>query len=169
PVVWALQYGGGAAPQWGGRYLLVSGLVLAALGAAALPALPRATAVALVVLAVSVTAFGLWWLSVRSHGVARAGAALAALPEPVVVSTVGHLARELGASYGERRWLTATRPGDLAAAAEVVAAAGLDRFALVAGEGPPPPAVGRFELAGTQSLALFEGVDLVVASYRARW
>ncbi len=38
PVVWVFQFTGGANPQWGGRYLLVTGTLLAVGAAVALPA-----------------------------------------------------------------------------------------------------------------------------------
>src|SRR5262249_23044829 len=39
PLVWAYQFTGGAVPQWAGRYILPSGLLLLAVGASALPVL----------------------------------------------------------------------------------------------------------------------------------
>ena len=69
PVAWAVQYQGGADPQWGGRYLLLSGTLLAVAGCIALRRSPRAF-VAVFVLAAMTTAAGVGWLAVRSHTVA---------------------------------------------------------------------------------------------------
>ena len=66
PVVWYAQYQGGADPQWGGRYILLSGALLAVAGVVVLRRAPRAF-VAVVVLAALTTAMGIGWLSVRSH------------------------------------------------------------------------------------------------------
>ncbi|MGQ0520686.1 MAG: hypothetical protein ACT4PX_06015, partial [Actinomycetota bacterium] len=97
PIVWATQFQGGAAPQWAGRYLLASGLAFGVAGVVALPRLRRWAAVSLVAAAAVVTGFGLMWTSIRTHDIGRASAALAARPEPVLVSRVGHLPREGGA------------------------------------------------------------------------
>ena len=51
PLVWAFQYTGGAAPQWGGRYLLVSGLLLGVVGIVSLGRIDMVRARGLVVLA----------------------------------------------------------------------------------------------------------------------
>ena len=66
PVVWAFQYSGGAGPQWGGRYELVSGALLVVVGVVALAGRRRALA-AVLGLSLFVTAFGVTWLSVRSQ------------------------------------------------------------------------------------------------------
>ena len=39
PIVWVFQYAGGASPQWGGRYVLLSGFLLATCGVVVLPML----------------------------------------------------------------------------------------------------------------------------------
>ncbi|MER3452384.1 MAG: hypothetical protein C4344_01410, partial [Acidimicrobiia bacterium] len=41
PLVWMFQFRGGAAPQWGGRYVLVSSLFLGVAGVVALARVPR--------------------------------------------------------------------------------------------------------------------------------
>jgi hypothetical protein len=76
PVVWVFQYTGGAGPQWGGRYVLVTSTLLVVGAAVVLPSMPKAGRVALVAIAVVATAGGLAWLSQRSHTVADAVAAL---------------------------------------------------------------------------------------------
>jgi hypothetical protein len=78
-----------------------------------------------------VTAFGGAWLVVRSHDVSRTMRALDARPEPLIISSVPHLAREGGAFYGEKRWLTAPGPRGRALAAGIAEHAGITRFVLV--------------------------------------
>jgi len=63
PVVWVFQYSGGANPQWGGRYLLVTGTLLAVGAAVVMAATPGRGRIAIVALAGLVTLGGLAWLS----------------------------------------------------------------------------------------------------------
>ncbi|HET7719804.1 MAG TPA: hypothetical protein VFK43_07555, partial [Acidimicrobiales bacterium] len=139
PLVWAFQFTGGAGPQWGGRYILPSGLLLLVVGVTCLPLIAGWARTTIIVLAAGVTCFGLAWLSVRSHGVANAAEALARRPEPVLVSRNAHLVREGGWYAGEKRWLTAQGAADLAEALRVLDEAGVPSFDLVAYVDDPPP------------------------------
>ncbi len=165
PVVLATQLRGGAGPQWAGRYLLVSGLLLAVLGWTALERRPRPVAAAFAALAVATTVFGLAWTSVRTHDVARTIAALEGRSEPVIVSSVTHLAREGGATYGDKRWLTLSSTAGPSAATAVLAQAGIEQFVAVAEVGDRPLRFQGFTAAGPADLRLFEGVGLRVT----RW
>ncbi|HUP85608.1 MAG TPA: hypothetical protein VM143_08070 [Acidimicrobiales bacterium] len=168
PIVLATQLRGGAAPQWAGRYLLVSGFLLAVVGVAALESRPPTLRAAVVVLAAAVTAFGLLWTSVRTHDVARTVAALERRPEPVLVSGVYHLAREGGATYGRKRWLTlADHRAAPARAAAVLGDEGIDSFASVEQTPTPEPAYPGFHPTAHTTLRLFDGVDLRVTSWRS--
>ncbi len=79
-----------------------------------------------------------------------------------MVWTNAHLGREAGAFYGRRRWLSAYRPGDLAAAAAITTRAEADRMAVVWVEGseePAPPGwarVGADRRVGILGSALYE-------------
>ena len=106
PLVWAFQYSGGAGPQWGGRYELVSGALLVVAGVVALAGRRRALT-AVLGLSLFVTAFGVTWLSVRSHGVAAAFETILARDDEAVISAETHLFREGGAFYRPgAHWLT---------------------------------------------------------------
>jgi hypothetical protein len=171
PVVWATDFLGGAGPQWGGRYILLSGFLLGVVGIAALGATARWAAIVVAGLAVVVTAFGMVWMLVRTHQMAHAQAALARRPEAVLVSEVPHLAREGGAFAGlveDRRWLTLSDPKFLPSALDVVRNAGLRTFALVQlrGQELPGPLSGWTRI-GSQRLTLFDSGDLVVTTYDA--
>jgi hypothetical protein len=133
----------------------------------ALPDLLRWSRVVLVAFALAVTGLGLAWLSIRSHDIARAEVALDRRPEPVLVSRVGHLAREGGWFYGRHRWLTALTDADQQRAAEVVTKAGYDSFGLVALDVKDyrPPAIAGFASAASDRLRLFSGIDLRVTTY----
>lgn len=131
PLVFAFQFTGGAAPQWAGRYLLLSGLLVAVVGIAAADRMARPVRIGFVALSVLVTAFGVAWLAVRSHDVADAATRLQARPEAVLVSPNGFVPREFGASYPERDWLAAGDADDLRLAFEVAARSGASEVALV--------------------------------------
>ena len=167
PLVWATQFQGGAAAQWGGRYLLVSGLLFGVVGAVALARLRPWARTAAVGLAVVVTTFGLIWTSTRTHDIADAGAALVHRPEPVLVSRIGHLAREDGAFYRDHRWLTAPSDADQAFAVGVLERAGITRFGLVDleinGEHAAPPG---WRKVGQDSVRYLSGFNLSVTTFQ---
>jgi hypothetical protein len=167
PVVWALQYTGGAGPQWGGRYILPSGLLLTVVGVSCLPLLAKWARTAIVGLAVVVTCFGLVWLSARSHDVGRTAEALARRPEPVLVSRVGHLLREAGWYADERRWLTAPGRADVEQAAQVAADSGATSFALVDRFGTDPPVLPGWTAVGTDRLRFISDVYLGITTYES--
>jgi hypothetical protein len=162
PVVWATQLTGGAAPQWGGRYVLLAGLVLAVVGVVVLEDHRRLTT-ALVAGALVVTAHGAAWHVVRTHAVGEAFAVIAARPEPAVVFTEPFLPREAGAAAVGERWLAVGDAATLARAAEVVAAAGFDELLLVTMAGDArawaPPAGWRASGAA-DTVQLLPGVRL---------
>jgi len=166
PLVLATQYQGGAPPQWGGRYLLASGFVLAVLGIAALPARSRPVAAVAIALCVAVSGFGVAWLSVRSHDIDRTFAALNARPEEVVVSGVYYLGREGGATYGDKRWLTMTPAAGPDRVAEVLDRAGLTTFVEVEVGGVARRRFPGFTATDSEILRLFDGVDLQLTSWR---
>lgn len=169
PVVWAFQWTGGAGPQWGGRYVLTTTFVLVVVAVVALPSLKTPVPQVLVGLSIAVTVFGLAWMSVRTHDVARTMTTLDARPEPVLIADggIGHLPREGGAFYGEHRWLTTPDPNDRIAAAGVVRDAGFASFALVDLEpGDVPARIGAFTAGPPSKVTLFDGVTLTVTPYR---
>jgi hypothetical protein len=168
PVVWMTQYQGGAIPQWGGRYLLASGLVLAVVGVAALARVQPFLRVTLVALSLGVTVFGLAWMVERTHAFADAVADVERVPTAtVIVSELAHLAREGGGTYGGHRWLTASRPGDLRRASLVARAAGAQRVDVVSLEDRPSfIGLTGYRLVATRRVPILE-FHLTVRSYRA--
>lgn len=147
PVVWLFQFAGGAAPQWGGRYVLTSGLLLASVGIATAGQLAPGLRRYFVAAAVVVTAFGFAWQVERSHGVAAAAADVADRDDPVLISDVQFWLRELAVAYPGSRWLTVPRDGRLEDTVAVAEAAGHDRFALLQlDEGSPPDVDGYDEV-----------------------
>jgi hypothetical protein len=153
PIVWLFQYTGGANPQWGGRYELVSGALLATVAVAAMRA-RRIAFVAVLALSVGVTAFGLAWLSARSHGVADGMEHLLARHDQAVISLEGHLLREGGAFYdADRHWLTASSDRQLRRAVAILSDAGDREVAVITPvDRRVPSRLGRFTRVGSEAL-----------------
>jgi hypothetical protein len=166
PVVWAFQYTGGARPQWAGRYILVSGLLLVVLGAVRLH---RSSSSSLrwgvVALSALVTASGVVWLAERSHSVDDYFAELVERPEEVIVVRNGFFVREGGAAYVERRWLTAVSDEDLDAAIEVVERSGATTFGVLDNQPTAAPTLAGATLVGTTEREV-AGTAFFLHSYR---
>ena len=169
PLVWAVQFTGGAGPQWGGRYELLSGFLLSVVGIAALAAQPRWVQVWAVTLALGMTAFGVSWMSVRTHTIDRAMGQVAALPEPMVISTWSHLFREGGAYYDpDRRWLTAETREQLDRAFEIAQAEGIDTIAVLSvGNDAVDPGPG-YDTVRIEHIAFFSDEPITVAVVQRR-
>jgi len=168
PIVWVFQYGGGAQPQWGGRYALCTGLLLAVVAAVALERMPWRRTVTVVALAAAVTGLGVAWLSQRTQVFAHVETVVSAERNPVVSVGIPHLFREGGAFYTPtRRWLTAENPGDLPGAAEVLARLHAPTFTLASLlHSQAPAALGPYaRQPGTRLVPLFDGQHLYLTRY----
>ena len=167
PVVWVFQFTGGANPQWGGRYLLITGTLLAVGAAVALPLMPLSGRVAIVGLAVMVTLMGSLWLSQRSHTVADAMRTLDRHDGSVLVSREAHLLREGGAFYtSDKRWLTATTDADLEQAGAIASAVDAPALRVVGAVGRPiPRTVGHWRRGAAQRVEFLPGFDVIVVTY----
>jgi hypothetical protein len=143
PLVYLVQYLGGAAPQWGGRYTLTSGILLGVVGMVGLSQRFPTVARGLVVLSAGVTALGVAWLGVRSHGVERFFDDVVERAEPVVISRNAFLLREGGAATVGERWLSVRDEETFTEAVDVARAVGEQRFSVLewGGEAPPPEAL----------------------------
>jgi len=164
PLVWAVQFTGGAGPQWGGRYELLSGFVLTVVGVAAVSRQRRWVQVWAVTLAFAMTGFGASWMVVRTHTIDDASRQIASRPEQMVVSTWSHLFREGGAYYTpDRRWLTAETREQLDRALEIARAEGLDTIAIVSvGPTAIDPGPG-YETVRVDHIAFFSDQPITVA------
>jgi hypothetical protein len=168
PLIWVSQFTGGADAQWGARYLLTSGAVLAAVGCVVLHEHRRAL-VATVALSALVTLGGIAWLSVRSHTVADGMERILARHDEMLISRQPHMLREGGAFYDpERRWLTATDDHELRQAVRIAHEAGVTEFALIGAADQPAPATLDGYLRGDRELVPFirPDVKLGVVTYR---
>jgi hypothetical protein len=169
PLVWAVQYTGGAGPQWGARYALLSSFLLTVVGVVMVSDQRRWVRGWLVAVAVGVTAFGVGWMGVRTHAVDSAMREVAARREPMVVSTWSHLFREGGAYYTpDRRWLTAETREQLDRALEVARAEGLSPIAIVS-VGPNAVDAGpAYETKQVERIEFFADEPLTVTVVEAR-
>lgn len=166
PLVVAFQFVGGAAPQWAGRYLLVTGFLLAVVGIARRDRMAPWARTAFVVASVAVTAFGGLWMAQRTHDVAAAADRLQARPEAVLVSPNGFVPREFGATYGDKNWLASGNPDDLRFAVDVVGESGAPDFALVdLDTRSEPPSFPGWEATGSEMVPFVGGVPLRVTTY----
>jgi len=168
PIAWYAQYQGGADPQWGGRYVLLSGALLAIVGCVYLRGRPRAF-VAVVVLAALTTLAGIGWLSVRSHTIADGMATIVGRHDQLVISRQTHLLREGGAFYDSRQhWLTAATDGQLREALRIARASGATEFALIGGgDQPMPRTLGGYARGGTQLVSFVRpDMKIAVTTYR---
>ena len=140
PVVYAFQYLGGGAPQWGGRYTLASGILLGVVALVGLPGLRPVVLRGLVVLSFGVTALGYAWLVERSHGADRFFERLEQEAEPVVIARQAFLLREAGAASVDRRWLSVEDEDEFTRAVDIAREIGAERFTVLEWEGGAPPA-----------------------------
>ncbi|MBX3314771.1 MAG: hypothetical protein KF906_10665 [Actinobacteria bacterium] len=168
PLVWAFQYVGGAGPQWGGRYVLASAFLLSVVGAVRLAGSEAPIRRFVLAAAAVITAFGLTWMVVRTHGFASAGEQLAAMDDPVLIAkdSTGFLPREFVAENGERRWLATLGDDELDRAVEVVGLAGFDRFGVLVPAGATmPDELGGMRRVGVERVPLVSGAALEVVHY----
>ncbi|MEX2099921.1 MAG: hypothetical protein WEB19_00765 [Acidimicrobiia bacterium] len=168
PIVWVFQYSGGAGPQWGGRYVLVTGTLLAIAGVIALRSYGRIVFGLFFVAGLAVTACGIAWTSARSHAVADAMERLESRRDEVLVSRERFLLREGGAFYEpDQRWLTAPSDRERRRAFEVAAEAGFHEVRLIqAPERPIPQSVAGFSRQATERIDFFPNTPVNVITYR---
>ncbi len=169
PLVWIFQFSGGAGPQWGGRYELLSGALLAVVGVVVLQGSPRAL-LAVVMVAGLVTVGGIAWLSVRSHTVADAMTTIIARHDQAIISRDAHTLREGGAFFEPgAHWLTATSQKDFERAVAILHDSGDTEFALLASNPDAVPAeIGGYVRGRTEMVALLRpDVKVMVVTYRA--
>jgi len=170
PAVWLLEWRGQLLPQWGGRYVLLSGALLTVVGAAALERHGRTPGVVvLVALTLLMAVFSSAWHIQRTRGVARAVASIQRVPSDVViVSRLAHLGREGGAWYGRNRWLSAAGDDGTSQSASIAAAANASRIDVVdLDQGQRAQDLGGWTVSGRR-LVPYLGFRLVDTSYTRR-
>ena len=167
PLVWVTAYSDTMRPQWGGRYALTTGAILA-VGAVVVLAGRRVALAAVLAVSLLVTGYGVVFLSERSHSIADGMAAIVARHDAAVISLEAHLLREGGAFYtADRHWLTATDQGQLRKAVRIVRDAGDREFALLVPDELQVPAdLGGFTRTATDRVTVRPDQPLRVVTYR---
>lgn len=165
PLVWAVQFTGGAGPQWGGRYILTSGLILAAIAIAGLEQRGPQLVRGLAAVGLAVTLIGVAWTAERTSGFASATAEIAMADEPILVWADPFLSREAGPLAVEGQWLAAWTDDLRAEAALLVIETGEVEFGYVAQEFADPVTFEGFEAAGERLVPLIDGFSLRVTTY----
>jgi hypothetical protein len=168
PVVWAVQYTGNSWPQWGARYILTSGVLLAVCAGAVLQRSPRAF-VATCVVAGCVTAGGLVWIAERTHTNADAMVTIVARHDELLISRREQFFREVGAYYSpSQRWLTATTDSQLREAVRIADESGARELATIGLAGQDIPGrIGRYVRGRTQFVPFTRSdIHLQVTTYR---
>jgi hypothetical protein len=170
PLVWFFQFTGGANPQWGGRYVLVTGTVLAVGAAVVLAVTPGIARIALFAVALMVTVAGLAWLSQRSNTVADAIDELSTSDGSVLVSREGHVLREVGAAYSSNeRWLTAEDNTEFAAAARIARDIDAPVMRVVTvPDRPNPTTIEGWKRTDSTRFEFLPGFELVTTTYEPR-
>lgn len=160
PLVFATQYTAGAGPQWGGRYLLLSGYLLTICGCVGLARHHRALLSGLIAAGVAVSLGGVWFVSARTHDVASDMDRIEAFADgDVVVWFDPVIAREGGPAIVDQRWLTSWADARSDALLGVLADESIDEFVYIDHPARPVPAFDGFVVAdeaGTQMLEFFE-------------
>lgn len=170
PVVWAFQYIGGAGPQWAGRYVLPTTLLLGVVGVVALGSreVPRAIAAVVAAMSVAVSLFGALWLWERSHEVATLFDRIVAVQDEALIARNKFFLREAGPVVLDHRWLSAPEPDDLDGPAEVLRRAGVATFSVLQTLGDPEPRIDGATVTRTDRIdalgTTFEVVHLQLRS-----
>jgi hypothetical protein len=167
PVVWVTAYSDTMRPQWGGRYALASGALLAVVAVVILAGRKVALA-AVVAVSMLVTGYGVVFLRERSQSIATGMEAIVARHDSAVISLEAHLLREGGAFYTpERHWLTATDQGQLREAVRIVRDAGDRELALLVPDHLRVPAtIDGFTRTATETIVVRPDQPLKVVTYR---
>ncbi len=179
-LVILVDYPEGGGLQWGGRYLSAAIVPIAVLTAAGLHRVVRPVLVGLsgwrsgaavgvaVALAVGPSLAGL--AVVRNQRATHGAAVRAVFAEAdagVVVTTLPALPRVAWRSWPRVTWLLASE-ADMAGAAAVVAAAGLDDFRAVTGDVRPAPVVDGWQSDDSTVVVTDAGTVLRITTYDRR-
>lgn len=142
PLLFATQYPAGAIPQWGGRYLLLTGLVLMT-AAVALLQTKKHFRLLMVVAAAGfvITGFGATWSVVRMNSIADEWGAIERLSNSneVLVWRDPSIAREAGPLSVGNRWISAPTLSEQEQASQIFQDTDIDEFVWIDWAGSDPP------------------------------
>lgn len=132
PLVYLTQYTAGAVPQWGGRYMLLSGLLLVVLACVELPRRHGEAFRGLVVAGLLVTACGVWFNAVRTNSLERDFEMIEDVADGAVVVWYDSVkAREAGPEIIEHRWLSTAGDAERSTVLRILEEGSIDRFVYV--------------------------------------
>jgi hypothetical protein len=170
PIVYLTQYSAGAVPQWGGRYILTTGLLLVVLACAELPDRHPGVFRALAIAGLMVTATGVWFNAVRTNSLADDFELLEQVADGDVVVWYDNVkAREGGPEVVEHRWISTVGGAETSTVLSILEAQSVDRFVYVDPVDEPTPSfegfvarsdVGAWEMSSIlrQRLTTFERI-----------
>lgn len=165
PLVWIFGFTGGAGPQWGGRYILLTGAVLLA----AAPSLFESDAIRplfhrMLIASALITFAGVAFAGVRTHANADALREIADRDEEVVVFYNPHRPREAGAFFHGQPWLAAHTDEERDEVGKVLLDQDISRFAMVGGwhDGDPPEVPG-WEMVDSDVVFLLGRLAVLIA------
>lgn len=130
PLIWSVQFLGGAAPQWGGRYLLGSMVLLLVMAIVGFDG-GRRVLIGLTAVSALMSLLSVAWLVERTHAVASTMDTIAALPEEAVVFSDPFVPREAGQRVIQEQWLVASGSEQRAEASEALQSAAIETFVFV--------------------------------------
>jgi hypothetical protein len=138
PIIWAVQWTGFAGPQWGGRFVLGSSLLLGVVGVLAVEGRRAVVPQYLIALSAAVTLSGVAWLVVRTHTVSSYFDQVVEADVDAIIALNPFLPREAGPVAMEHPFLAAEGIRDLPPAVDVARRSGAVRIAVIGWEGEPP-------------------------------
>ena len=169
PLIWATQFLDSQRFQWGNRFALPSGVLLAVVAVVVLTR-RRAALASVLVLSLVVATFALLFLADQTRSIAEGIPRLVAPGDALVVSTEAHLWREGGAFYGpDQRWLAVGDRSELRQTARVAERHELARILVVAADHTGlPSSIGSYEKARVvEHLEVLPHGRLKVVEYQA--
>ncbi len=132
PLIFLTQYPAGAVPQWGGRYVLLTGFLLVTIACAELPRLHLAAFRGLLVAGVLVTASGVWFNAIRTTSLVDDFELIETVADGSVVVWYDPVkAREAGPEIVEHRWLSTVGDAERPIVLSILASESIDRFVYV--------------------------------------
>ena len=166
PLIFAVQYTGGAVPQWGGRYLLPSGTLLVVLSTVVLTSVAgRRLLYSVAAVGAAVTLAGVGWTIERTHAFADAMQTLADRDEPALVFADSFLSREGGALVLDEQWLAAIDESARAEASDVLAELNIDEIGFVQHDrGDEPVILPGWQIVADERIPLVSGLDLRITT-----
>jgi len=169
PLIFAVQYTGGALPQWGGRYLLPTGTLLLVLASVVLDN-PKSRDVLRAVAAggALVTLLGVAWTIERSHDYADTMRILADRPEQALVFSDSFMARSGGVLVLDEQWLAAVDEAGRLEAADALVALGIEDVGFVQPDiGAEPLVLPGWEVVSTETVPFISDLNLLVVTQTA--